>query len=793
MSMNQYLPTHYELQQRLSSTAVDEEWKAFDTQQRRYVTVRFVHMTTLTPGEFIPRFQQEMQLIAALHHPHIVPVFDFQAASSVATTIGDAYVVYEYTDSYSLADYLASGVHNGILPQPQDIVQLFAALATALDYAHQQGVIHGSLRPKNILLDKRDTTTFSAGKARVTNFGLRFLYPSLSLPLQDAYYVAPEIAQGTMGSNRSDLYTLGVLLYEMCTGVPPFQGETASEVMMQHIQAIPTAPLLINPHLPPAVVTVIMRALAKDPAKRFGTAGALVATLAKAFNVPMPETISLLGISGAGGTFEMSRLASTPLLPSLDAPIDPMNSPTYLTPMPRISTNSTVGTDVARSQASTNLQTPTVFYQTGQAPQPTPTQMPATSIAPIALSVPLAPKPPRKRRTMLIALASAMLLLVILLGSALWIFHLLPFGSPSSAGKPIIGYAFFASSGLLNLSSSEGIADRVQVELNNIPAAPAGKRYYAWLLNDNDSLVTISPILLGALPTSGGNITLTYPGDALHSDLLASYSRFLVTEENASPTPSNPSLDPSTKQYYAAFSQIPNPNDTENHFSLLAHLRHLLALDPKLKAAGLTGGLDIWLFRNTEKILEYAGSARDAQQTGGADLVYRQVVRILDYLDGTQYIQTEPLRPGTGLLIDPTIAKVALLEFDVQHQTPPGYLKHIGNHLREIVQSPGITATQRALAIQINADIDNVQGWLTNVHADAEKLAAMPNAQLLQPQAAALLNDMFTQTNFAFAGQIDPNTNQLKPGVVQIHYSIQRLATFEIAPCTSSNAANPCA
>ncbi len=790
MSNNQYLPTHYELQQRLSSTAVDEEWKAFDTQQHRYVTVRFVRMTTLTPGEFIPRFQQEMQTIAALRHPHIVPVFDFQAASS-ATTISDAYVISEYTDSYSLDDYLASTVRAGTLPQAQDIVQLFTALASALDYAHQQGVTHGSLKPKNILLDKRDTATFSVGTPRVTNFGLRFLYPPLSQPLPDVYYIAPEIAQGGAGNSRSDIYALGVLLYELCTGVPPFQGDTASEVMMQHIQAIPTAPLLINPHLPPAVVTVIMRALAKDQNTRFSTASALVTTLAKAFRLLSSDSSSLSGIIGISGG--ISGAASTPILPSLYAPIDPANSPTYLTPMPRIA-SSAVGADVVPMQTVASTHTPTASYQTVPAPPPQPTQLPsATPLTATASSTPLAPKPQRKRRTTLIAVVSAVLLLVILLSSALWIFHVLPTNKPAAAGKPIVGHAFFVSSGLLNLSSNEGIADRMQVELDNVPAAPAGKRFYAWLLNDNDSLVTISPVLLGALPTNGGNITITYRGDALHSDLLASYSRFLVTEENAGTTPSNPSLDTNTWRYYAAFSQVPNPNDTTLHFSLLAHLRHLLALDPKLKSIGLSGGLDIWLFRNTEKILEYAGSARDAQQTGGADLVYRQLVRILDYLDGTQYVGTEPLRPGTGLLIDPTIAKVALLEFDVQHQSPPGYLKHIGNHLREIVQSPGITDAQRKLAIQINADIDNVQGWLTNVHADAEKLVALSNAQLLQPKAATLLNDMFTQASYAFAGQIDPNTNQLKAGVVQIHYSIQRLATFEIAPCTNSNATNPCA
>jgi hypothetical protein len=187
------------------------------------------------------------------------------------------------------------------------------------------------------------------------------------------------------------------------------------------------------------------------------------------------------------------------------------------------------------------------------------------------------------------------------------------------------------------------------------------------------------------------------------------------------------------------------------------------------------------------KILEAAGSARDAQQGGDAGLIQRQLVRILDYLDGSQFVQTENLPPGLPpLLIDPTIARVALLEINVQNQTPPGYLKHIGSHLGELTQVPGATPAQKALAIQINKDINNVQGWLENVHRDAEKLIQMTPSQLQQPAALTTLDDLFTQANNAFVGQTDPNTNQVKEGVVQIHYNVQRLATFDIQPYQAS-------
>jgi hypothetical protein len=191
------------------------------------------------------------------------------------------------------------------------------------------------------------------------------------------------------------------------------------------------------------------------------------------------------------------------------------------------------------------------------------------------------------------------------------------------------------------------------------------------------------------------------------------------------------------------------------------------------------------------KIVEWAGSARDAQKSGDSQLILRQVTRILDYLDGAQYVQAENLPPGiqdTQLLVDPTIARVALLESDPLHQDPPGYLNHIGSHLRSFTQVPNISSQQRALAIQITQAINNVQGWLNAVHADARQIVHMSSDQLAQPQATALLDDLFTQANNAFVGQIDPNTNQVQEGVVQIYNNIQRLAALDITACPARNA-----
>jgi len=359
------------------------------------------------------------------------------------------------------------------------------------------------------------------------------------------------------------------------------------------------------------------------------------------------------------------------------------------------------------------------------------------------------------------------------------------------------GQAFFASSGLLgSKNSSQGTTDELQVNLQGIPDPHPGESYYAWLLGNNQ--IVIPATFLGTLVANRGQVHFSFQGTAQHDNLLVNYSRFLITEEATNITPSQPSLDITTWRYYAAFSTTPNPADTVNHFSLLNHLRHLLSQDPKLKLVGLGGGLDIWLFRNTTNILEEVGSARDAQigctpvpNNATCAFVHRSLVRILDYLDGSTYVQTDvPL--DTPMLIDPTVARVALLEFDVAHQQPPGYLEHIGAHLKELSISPGVTPAQRTLAIRITQAINNVQGWLEAVHTDAVTLEKMNNSQMSQPAALSIFDDLFTQANHAFFGQFDPNTNTVKEGVVQIHNNIQRLATFDVTPCTINTGKNSC-
>jgi serine/threonine protein kinase len=802
MSANQRNIGHFELQECLARDAISEVWKAFDAQTRRYVVIKILHVSAqnaqISP-DILQRFLNEAHNLPSLHHPNIASVLDVQISQGPDTIISTAAIIMEYIEGQSLAEYIQRTSRAGKFPPPQEIIRILAPVAAAIDYAHQQGIIHGAIRPSSILLEKRDASQQAPGEPKLVGFGTNTLQMPLTLPLKDVYYISPERAQGHTENARSDIYSLGVVLYEMCTGTYPFEGETPMEVMMQHIHASPTSPALINPHIIPALTAVILRSLAKDPAARHPSATALLVAASKALSIPTQEILSQSG-SLMGMAINVALLKS--------GTQDPMNSPTYISSPPQYKSISGVWPAITNQQTiiqtpPTNSPTPLPPANTGGMPTVVPPQwsQPYPAIAPGPISnagippqvqppplpqapppIPAVAPPPifKRHRGWFIAISA--ILLAIIIGSGIGIIYVNQ-RQQYAAAPPVVGHIYFVSSGELNQNTTNGIADRLQVALNNIPNLQSGKSYYLWLLSDTDAQsTTFPPIPLGSSP-HGGLINLYYGGNAAHTNLLANYSRILVTEEDTNSPPLNPSPDTATWKYEASFSQVKQGNPA---YSLLDHLRHMLAQDPKLKTAGLTGGLDMWLFHNTLKILEEAGSIRDSDNINSVPFIQRQLIRMLDYLDGSQYVQTEKLPPNLPpIMIDPNQAHVALLEFDPQSQVPPGYMKHIGDHLREIVVASGVTPGQKAQAIRINAALNNVQGWLENVHNDAAQLIQMTPQQLVAPGTSRLLNDMFTQANYAFVGQTDPNTGKVKEGVVQIHYNVLGLATFDVHPYTT--------
>jgi hypothetical protein len=342
-----------------------------------------------------------------------------------------------------------------------------------------------------------------------------------------------------------------------------------------------------------------------------------------------------------------------------------------------------------------------------------------------------------------------------------------------------VGCVFFLSSQDTSTeNSATGLNDEVQIDLHNLRSPAAGKSYYAWLLNDVGNPEG-SVFSLGAVPVEQGNVHLLYRGDAHHTNLLATTSRFLITAEDASIPPVNPSLDTSTWLYYSELSQMPDPTDTVNHYSLLDHLRHLLVTDPALEALGIHGGLNIWLKRNITHVSELAQHMQEASKRQDASAMRQQLISILDYLDGQEYIQGD-VPPGTPWLSSQVSTRIALLQLNTQQQ-PPGYLYHIERHLTAIAGNPYATPNQKAGATHLLGILNRINATLEQVRGDAKHLMSMTDAQLLQSASLPIINDLVVQATRAYSGQTDTATQQVQQeGVVQVSLDIQRLATFAV-------------
>jgi hypothetical protein len=339
----------------------------------------------------------------------------------------------------------------------------------------------------------------------------------------------------------------------------------------------------------------------------------------------------------------------------------------------------------------------------------------------------------------------------------------------------------------LNGQNSQGVDDEVQIDLHNIANPTHGKSYYAWLKNaplgDEGTWV-----LLGTLHVNQGNAQLASPyQDQQHSDLLLNASSFLVTEEDSNITPTQPSSDLSTWRFYSDPAQI-----------TLLHLRHLLAGSPELNIRQLYGGLGIWFWRNTEKIEEWAVSARDDLLNSGVPdtlAIHRQLIRILDFIDGEDSVNTD-VPPNTPLLVGPYDAQIPLVGppphlgppgtlYNGKGEVAPGYVYLIPVHLKAAVSTPQATAEQRQLANQIESALNQVAADLEQARNDARQLVVLNGTQLVTPQARSLLNDLATEAENADTGSIDPSSGQQQGGADWIYQSLQHLAVFEVHPYTA--------
>ena len=821
----------YELHERLGHGGMAEVWKALDTQLHRYVAIKLLHPDLRHDPNFIARFQREAQLVASLKHPNIVQIYDFQIVQgrgNAGQSNASAYMVMEYIAGQTLAGYIARTSRQRQFPSAQVILHLFASISSAVDYAHQHGMLHRDIKPSNILLDKSNTTYNPMGEPILTDFGLVKLLGASTGSLSGSWlgtplYIAPEQAQGYPGNERSDLYALGVILYELFTGALPFSGETPVAILQQHLHAQPTSPMLLNPAISPPLAMVILCCLAKDPAARFASASSLTEALAEALDLSVPEHMdtavssldptnepthvggqlqasteqtikrsSLVGNGSMAGPISQqhtSVLPQTPvpsssLPPTLENDYGQVGKPAELAdsraaalPSP-VSQPKTLSPEIALPAntpvAVTSLLVPqpyeTADRHTAERPAPTPSLPQQSSFNKV-----------RKRyKGVLLAL-----LALLILSSGIGVFFLLQYQRPGEAitSSTVVGYAYILSSGLLDERNSQGEADELEIDLQNIPAPAPGKSYYAWLLRDKivkDNVGPVTFILLGTLSVHNGAVHFHYGGDQQHTNLFSIGSRLLITEEQAGNSPpQHPSTDHTTWRYYAELPQIPSAI-TLNH-SALDFLKNLLYEARALKVLGIHGGMTIQLLRHTLKVWEFVNSARDSWEGKDFAFIHRQVIRTLDYIDGLSAIQLD-VPPGTPLLADKQLVQIPLID-SAQFNAIRSYSRRINDQINGFVQSPGITPQMRQLAIQSDrALLSSVLPWLQQVRQDAKQLAHMTDTQLSSPAALSLLDDMAKNANYALNGRLDPATDEVQPGVVQVYYDIQHLATFTITP-----------
>jgi serine/threonine protein kinase len=790
----------YELREKLGHGGVAEVWKAFDTELHRYVAIKVLHADLQTDPEFMTRFSREARLVASLHHPNIVQIYDFQTIQSLETNVPIAYMVMDYVDGETLARYLYKTSRAGQFLSPTDIIHLFASIGKAIDYAHREGMIHRDIKPANILLDKRNAAPDSMGEPVLTDFGIARIVGTSSdtisgMVLGTPLYVSPEQAQGYPLTKRSDIYSLGVILYEICTGVCPFRSESVTAVLLQQVTSAPTPPAVFNPAIPPALTAVILCAMAKDPAERFDSASALTAAIAEAFHLPVPAGLFLSPLP-SGDLLRSAYLSLRQSDPSpyrtVQEEVQQSQSPPVMDALPQTPSSAMRTRQLTGSPPASGAEFPVISTSSTPASLAHPSaeqNAQATPLPPVS-DVKFPPTPPflrtvRSRRAGRGNLLAWLVALFVLVGATLVSLITLANGRASPASAPeTAGTLTFTDTGQYDPNLTVGYNDIVTLSLHGLTTPQTGNAYFVWLMPDQGDDGTI-PILLGRLSVNAGNATLRYVSPA-HTNLLAQYSGVRITEQPADNDPSDPSLDPMTWRWQGWVPHTPTPGDP-NQFSMLSHFRHLLAKDPTLQKNQIPGGLLIWMTRDVGKVAEWSSAAQGGwgsqMPDGDAELIHRNLVRILDYLDGQTYVGQD-VPAGSPWFAEPSLpAKFGLLSY-TQDQQPPGYLQHVNIHLTGLVGSPNHTEEQKKVAIQVDRAIARMINDLTQVRKDAVQLVQRNDDQLRQPDTFTMLNEMATLTREVNSGWFDATTHDNEGGVIWIYARIQQLATISLEAST---------
>lgn len=267
------LGNRYELEEKIGTGGMAVVYKAMDRLLNRYVAVKLLRSEFQGNEEFIRRFNIESQAAASLSHANIVSIYD------VGQSNGEQYIVMEYVDGKTLKEYIAEKKGGIYWKEATDIAM---QICSALEHAHSKHIIHRDIKPQNIMIT-------NDGVIKVTDFGIARAAAGGTTTMEamgSAHYLSPEQARGGYTDQRSDIYSLGVVLYELFTGSLPFDGETPVAVAMQHMQSEPVKPRNINPDIPKSIENIILKAMSKEQRFRYESATQMLADIKKAYADP---------------------------------------------------------------------------------------------------------------------------------------------------------------------------------------------------------------------------------------------------------------------------------------------------------------------------------------------------------------------------------------------------------------------------------------------------------------------------------------------------------------------------